>query len=132
MAAAAIDTSVLVRYLTNDDPVKAASVGSLLERTSDASLLVPDVVVAELAFVLLRVYRWPVSSVADAVRAVVNHRAIDAPGRALWLDVADDLERGGGPIDAYLLRVAEQGGIGTVLTFDREMKALPNVRCEAP
>jgi predicted nucleic acid-binding protein len=98
----------------------------------DNSLLLPDVALAETAFVLLRVYRWPVTSVADAIRAVVNHRAIDVPGREIWLDVADDLERGSGPVDAYLLRTAERPGIGEILTFDEEMRSLPNVRRVAP
>jgi predicted nucleic acid-binding protein len=132
MLTSVLDTSVLVRYLTNDDSTKAASVHALLQAASDASLLVPNVAVAELAFVLLRVYRWPAMKVADALRAVVNHRAIDVPGQEIWLHVADDIERGGGVIDAYLVRTAEHAGIEQVLTFDDGMKPLPIVRCIAP
>jgi predicted nucleic acid-binding protein len=132
MLTSVLDTSVLVRYLTNDDSTKAASVRALLQTASDASLLVPDVAVAELAFVLLRVYRWPAMKVGDVLRAVVNHRAIDVPGREIWLHVADDIERGGGVIDAYLVRTAERAGIEQVLTFDDGMKPLPTVQCIAP
>jgi len=132
MPRAVLDTSVLVRYLTHDDPVKATAAGALLHGAVDAALVMPDVAVAELAFVLLRVYRWPVKKVADALRAVVNHRAIEVPGKELWLDVAEDIEGGRGVVDAYLLRTAERAEIKDVMTFDENMKPLPTVRCAVP
>lgn len=92
----------------------------------------PDVAVAELAFVLLRVYRWPVEKVADALRAIVNHRAIEVPGKELWLDVAADIEAGRGVIDAHLLPTAERVEIEDVMTFDENMRPLPTVRWGGP
>jgi predicted nucleic acid-binding protein len=134
MPAAVLDTSVLVRYLTHDDAVKAAAAQSYLQSAGKDSLLLPHVAMAELAFVLLRVYRWPVPSVADAIRAVVSDRAIVVPDGQLWLQVAEDLEHGYGygPVDAYLLRTAERGGMSAVVTFDERMRGLPTVRCFMP
>jgi predicted nucleic acid-binding protein len=132
MAVAVLDTSVLIRYLTNDDPVKAAAAGSYLQSAAKDSLLLPDVAVAELSFVLLRVYRWPAGRVADVIRGVVNDRAIVVPDGSQWLQVADDLEHGYGPVDAYLLRLAERQGMSAVITFDEHMKGLPAVRCVSP
>lgn len=129
---AVLDTSVLARYLTGDDPDKAAAVRRYLADADAGSLLLPDVAVAELAFVLLRVYRWRVERVADAIRAVVNHRAITVPGREIWLDVADDLERGRGPIDSYLLRTAERAAIPTFLTYDTGIRQLADVAISTP
>jgi predicted nucleic-acid-binding protein len=123
-----IDTSILVRYLAHDDAEKAAAEHALLSAADDSSLLMPDVALAELGFVLLRVYRWPPRKVADAIRAVVNHRAITVPGRDLWLDVAADLEAGRGLVDGYLLRTAERVNVRQVLTFDIGMKPLGAVR----
>lgn len=132
MPRAVLDTSVLVRYLTNDDPVKATAAVAVLQRAVDGAFVMPEVAVAELAFVLLRVYRWPVEKVADALRAVVNHRAIEVPGKELWLDVAADIEGGRGVIDAYLLRTAERAEIEDVMTVDESMRPLPTVRCIVP
>jgi len=127
-----IDTSVLVRYLTRDDPRKAQAAQEFLATAAAHSLLLPDVAVAELTFVLSRVYRWPVPSVANAIRAVVNHRTIEVPGRELWLDVADDLDQGSGVVDAYLLRTAETAGIRRLVTFDEGIKPLATVECVSP
>ncbi|MGH2444263.1 MAG: PIN domain-containing protein [Chloroflexota bacterium] len=132
MIHAVLDTSVVVRYLIGDDPASADAARTYLTRARVRSLLMPDVAVAELAFVLLRVYRWPASSAADAVRAVVNHRAIEVPGRDLWLEVAGDLERGYGPVDAYLLRTAERDALPGLITLDEGIHPLATVECVAP
>ena len=49
------DTSVLIRYLTNDDPVKAAKFDQLL--LSKEPFFVTDVTFAETYWVLLRNYK---------------------------------------------------------------------------
>jgi len=108
MASAVLDTSVLVRYLTGDDPAKAASTRAYLQAASARSLLVPDVAVAELAFVLIRVYHWPATGVADAIRAVVSHTTNIVPGEELWHDIVDDIAQVRRPVDAYLVRTAER------------------------
>lgn len=132
MPDAVLDTSVLVRYLTRDDAAKAAAAESYLQSAKKDALLFPDVAMVELAFILLRMYRWPATGVAEAIRAVVNDQTIVVPGNQLWLQAADDLENGYGPVDAYLLRAAKQGGMGAVITFDERMKALSTVRCIIP
>lgn len=132
MIRAVLDTSVLVRYLTGDDARQANAVRALLSTAEPASLLLPDVAVAELGFVLLRVYRWPPGSVADALRAVAVHPAIEVPGASIWLDVADDVEQGRGLVDSYLMRTALDEDAPTLLTFDTALKPLAGLRCSEP
>lgn len=132
MTRAVLDSSVLVRYLTGDDARKANAVRTLLAGAEAGSLLLPDVAVAELGFVLLRVYRWSVRSVADALRAVAMHPAIEVPGASTWLDVADDVEQGRGLVDSYLMRTALSESAPTLLTVDTALKPITGVRCREP
>jgi predicted nucleic acid-binding protein len=132
VTAVVLDTSVLVRYLTRDDPAKADAARAFISGASDASLFFPSVALAEMGFVLLRVYRWPVAAVAGAVRAVVSHPAIEVPDLTAWLDVADDLESGRGLVDAYLMRLALERGTPTLVTFDDAIKAVAGVTCRQP
>ncbi len=132
MSEAVLDTSVVVRYLVDDDPEKSEVVSELLRSAANGAFLMPNVAVAEMAFVLLRVYHWPRTATADAIRAVVNHRVIVVPARETWLEVADDIDRGWGVIDSYLLRTAQREGIPHVLTFDERMKPIPGVRPVLP
>lgn len=132
VASAVLDTSVIVRYLTQDDPVKGAAAGSFIAAQPEGALLVPGVAMAELGFVLLRVYRWPADQVARALQAVVSHPAIHVPDAGTWLDVADDLEHGHGLVDAYLMRVALAAAGGVLLTYDASLRAVPGVTCREP
>lgn len=52
-----LDTSSLVRFFTNDDPVKAQKVKKLLEKEGD--IRIPEVVFPELEYVLKGVYETP-------------------------------------------------------------------------
>jgi predicted nucleic acid-binding protein len=132
MTTAVLDTSVLVRYLTRDDSAKADAARKLIATAEQGSLLFPSVAVAELGFVLLRVYRWPREHVRDAIRAVVSHPSLDVPDGLLWLDVADDLAAGRGLVDAYLMRMALGAGAPILMTFDAEIHPMDGVACREP
>src|SRR5262249_46300270 len=129
---AVLDTSVLVRYLTRDDAVKADAARSFIAAAGDGSLLYPGVATAELAFVLLRVYRWPPELVADAIRAVVTHSAIEVPDGSIWLEVADDIQAGAGPVDSYPMRSARAPNAPALTTFDSEITPIGGVECHEP
>lgn len=131
MTRAVLDTSVLVRHFTGDDPRKAAAAKKLLEEAPDNSLIFPDVALAELGFVLLRIYRMSRAFVAGVLRSVVTHPAIDIQP-IVWLAVADDLEAGHGLVDAYLMRTAAAVGVPTLLTFDTKAKPARGVQCREP
>src|SRR5260370_34173906 len=49
-----IDTNIIIRFLTGDDPKKQAACTSLFERveTGELSVVVPDVIIAEAVYVL--------------------------------------------------------------------------------
>jgi predicted nucleic acid-binding protein len=132
MPSAVLDISVLVRYLTKDDPAKADAARSLIASQPDGALLLPDVAITELGWVLLRVYRWPIPEVARALRAVVTHKSIEVAAPRLWLDIADDLEQGHDLVDAYLQRIALHAGISRLVTFDADMRPIGGVSCQSP
>ena len=56
---AVLDTNLLVRYLTEDEPAKADAVENLLDKASrgEVRLVIPSVVMAELVWVLESFYR---------------------------------------------------------------------------
>ena len=64
-----VDTNVLIRHLTGDPPVQAVLATRFL-RDSD-ELLLPDLILAEVAYVLESYYETPRPQVADTLRAVL-------------------------------------------------------------
>ncbi len=119
----ALDTNLLVRLLTNDEPRQAAKVEAWLRNnaTSKDPAYVDHVVLCELAWVFERSYGYSRAEVQGALAALTqqDHLKVEAPGLvrqalALYAD---------GPADFsdYLLAVrAQAAGYSPVLTFDRK------------
>jgi len=115
-----LDTNVLIGHLTGDPPAQAALATALL--TAADELLVPDLIVAELVFVLESFYEVERQRVAELVRAVIGYPAIvvvDAPLllRALEIYEVDRIDFA----EAYLVASAEVTGVETIATFDRSI-----------
>src|SRR5207245_5310987 len=75
-----LDTNVLIRHLTGDPPAQARRATAFLAAADE--LLVPDLIVAEVVFVLESFYEVERAQVAELVRAVIGFAAIvvvDAP-----------------------------------------------------
>jgi predicted nucleic-acid-binding protein len=119
----ALDTNLLVRLLTNDDPRQAAKVETWLSdnATPKAPAYVDHVVLCELAWVLESAYGYARVEVHTALAALTeqDHLKVELPGlvRQALLLYAD------GPADFsdYLLAVrAQAAGYSPVLTFDKK------------
>ena len=126
-----VDTNVLVRHLTGDPPEQAARATRLLSRAGQ--LLLPDLVLAEVVYVLESVYRVPRPRVAELARAIVAYPAIevvDEPGllRALEVYELHRLDFA----DAYLVAEAEISGVNAVASFDKAIERVPTVRRVEP
>lgn len=98
----AVDTNVLVRYATNDEPRQARQAADLLAR--DETVFVPKTVLLELEWVLRAVYDLPAKSIHRAVLHILGLPKVrvehpDQVARALdhysqGLDFADALHLG--------------------------------------
>ena len=97
----ALDTNLLVRLLTNDDPQQARCVADLIDASS--ACFVPITVVLELEWVLRGAYQLPRETIIHALRGLIAIRhlhleqeeqvlkALEAYGQGL--DFADALHR---------------------------------------
>src|SRR5262249_55498434 len=71
----AVDTNVLVRYLTWDDEGQAIEAARAIE-AADA-IVVPTIVLCELVWVLKRAYRYGGPEIIDILRRLAAMRAIE-------------------------------------------------------
>ncbi len=122
-----LDTNVLIRHLTGDPPEQARRATAFLEQAEE--LLVPDLIVAEVVYVLESFYEVERQRVAELVRAIIGFPAIavvDQPLllRALEVYEVDRLDFA----DAYLVANAEASGVQTIASFDREIDRVTTVR----
>jgi predicted nucleic-acid-binding protein len=73
---AVIDTNLLVRYLTDDEPSKANEVKRLLLTAAEGKikLLIPSVVTAELVWVLQSFYKLERGEIVPLLSAILRTR----------------------------------------------------------
>jgi predicted nucleic acid-binding protein len=126
-----VDTNVLIRHLTGDPPEFAARATRYLGTAGE--LLLPDLILAEVAYVLESFYEVPRTQVATTLRAVLAFpviRVLDADllQRAVEVYEVHRLDFA----DAYLVASAERTGIGVIASFDRSIDRVTTVRREEP
>jgi predicted nucleic acid-binding protein len=126
-----IDTNVLIRHLTGDPPGQAARATHLLSQADE--LLLPDLIVAEVVYVLEAFYEVPRSRVAELVRAVIAFPPVVVPDAALLLRTLEVYELHRLDVaDAYLVAQAETSGVNAVVSFDKAIERVPSVRRVEP
>jgi predicted nucleic-acid-binding protein len=118
----AVDTNVLVRLLTRDDPKQAAAADAFVENGAWVSHLA----LAEATWVLTSVYDRTPDAVATAVEMLLNHQQLtlqdeDVVSAALthfrqWPAL--------GFSDCLLVEIAKKAGYGPLGTFDRNLARL--------
>ncbi|SRR6266508_662582 len=120
-----LDTSVIVRYLINDEPLLADRAREIIDRVPD--LFVPGVVLAETAFVLFSVYRISRVVIVDQLVELLRKRNIRALGIEKTLAIqALALCRPSGRVsfaDALTWAHARASGFEAVYTFDARFPA---------
>ncbi len=120
---AVIDTNLLVRYLTEDDPSKANEVKRLLLKASEGEvrLIIPSVVIAELVWVLQSFYKLDRSEIVPLLNAILQTHGVEVSDKpilagaiALYRDGTIDF------IDAWIVAYANAAGVRDIYTFDRK------------
>ena len=126
-----VDTNLLVRYLTEDDPAKAMSVDALLKkaRLGKIKILFPSVVVAELVWVLESFYRMSREQISELVNAILHTPGIEVQDEA----IISGATRFYGQtnidfVDAWIIEFAKTQGVKKIHAFDT--KHFKNTRME--
>jgi predicted nucleic acid-binding protein len=74
VTAAFLDTSYIIRYLTNDPPDMAARAAAIID--SDEPLVLSEMVLVESAYVLSSFYKVPRAEIVDALMDLVQRSNI--------------------------------------------------------
>jgi predicted nucleic-acid-binding protein len=112
-----LDTNVLVRLATQDDPLQAAKAQQVLKKAK--LIAVPTPVLCEFAWVLLRGYRYTPAQVAHALQTLLQVSTIACNTPAVQAGI-ELLEKGGDFADGVIAYEGEMLGGTEFLSFDRE------------
>lgn len=109
-----VDTNVIVRYLTGDDPVQAAKARTVI---GHKPVFVPRTVLLEVEWVLRGVYDLPSERVIPALRALAGLPGVSVEDAGLVAKAMDWAEAGMDFADALHLATAAE--CESFLTFDK-------------
>jgi predicted nucleic acid-binding protein len=132
-----LDTDIIVRFLTGDDPAKQRAARALFDDVMNGiiKLIVPVTVIADAVFVLAspRLYKLPRSEIAAMLGALVrltnlrvHHRR--AVLRALELYGDHNIDFG----DALILAMMDLAGSTVVYSYDRDFERFPGIQRREP
>lgn len=121
-----VGTNVLVRHLTGDPPAQARRATAFLEEADE--LLLPDLIMAEVVYVLESFYEVERIRVAELMRAIIGFPAVVVVDarllfRALEVYEVNRLDFA----EAYLVASAEASGVEAIASFDRTIDRVPTV-----
>lgn len=123
-----LDTNILVRYLSQDDPVQSAKATEILERrlTEKNPGFVSVVAMVETVWVLDRAYSLTAQEIATAIERLlqVEVLVIENEQEVFTAMVALKQERGSFA-DALIAELGARVGCTRTLTFDRKATRLP-------
>jgi predicted nucleic-acid-binding protein len=117
-----LDTNVLVRYATMDDPVQSPRSVVILEQelTPEYPGFVSTVVLAELAWVLRRSYGLSWLKVAALMEELLAaDRLVIEHATAVYRAAVATREQGADFADGLIAAIAATAGCERTLTFDR-------------
>jgi predicted nucleic-acid-binding protein len=124
-----LDTNVLVRYLTQDDPTQSPRATELIERrlTEDNPGFISVVAMTETVWVLERAYRLSNVRIAEVIERLLQTAVLVVENEAEVFAAMTVLQEGSGSFaDALIGELGDRAGCSVTLTFDQKASRLPN------
>lgn len=123
-----LDTNILIRYLTQDDPLLSPKATGLIERhlSADDPGFIGIVTVAEIVWVLERTYSFSKAEIAGAIDHILAADALVVEHREHVFTAMIALEeRSNDFADVLIGELAREAGCTHTLTLDRRASRLP-------
>lgn len=116
-----LDTNLIIRFLTGDDRLQADKVEKLLMSKEISTLEIPDLVFAEIIYVLLSVYGLSKRDVAEKMCLLTEFKKIKCNKKTLKTALEIFKDNLISFIDAYLLALAKGGKNPYIYSFDKRL-----------
>jgi predicted nucleic-acid-binding protein len=120
-----LDTNVLLRYLTGDDPVQSPIAKGFLEHAEAAGdrLYISTTVLAELCWTLRgKPYAFGREAVAGVIESLIATNLFEVQDRDLVRNAARDFRAGRGDFPDYLIgQQNRRAGCPDTVTFDGKL-----------
>lgn len=122
-----LDTNILVRYFTQDDPIQSPLANQVIEKRLNAANpgFISVVAMVETAWVLDRAYGFTSGQIADAIERTLRADTLVVENEQEVFVAMTALRNGHGAFaDALIVGLGTKAGCSRTLTFDRKAACL--------
>lgn len=132
-----VDTDVLIRLLTGDDPEKQKASAVLFEKVEKGAIVIsaPDTVIADAVFVLSspNLYNLPRTKTRDLLAALLRYPNFKVENKqavikALDLYVDKSIDFG----DAILAVLTQESQAKLIYSYDHDFDKIPDIKRREP
>jgi predicted nucleic-acid-binding protein len=126
-----LDTNILVRYLTQDDPGQSRKAADEIEKVLAAGhvFFVADIVLCELVWVLETAYGYDRQEIVPVLENILRTKQFQFTKKdLLWKSLADYRTKKGDFADHLIGRVGQNVGCRETITFYAGLKNNPIFR----
>jgi len=126
-----LDTNILVRYLTQDDPEQSSLANAEIEKALSAEVIffIADIVMCELVWVLETAYRCDCREIVPILENILRTKQFHFENKELlWKSLADYRNKKGDFADHLIGHASHKAGCSETLTFDIGLKNNPFFR----
>lgn len=123
-----LDSNVVIRHLTADDPEQSARVAAFLARrcTADRPGYINRIVLCEIVWVLKRLYRYDRAVIATVVERLLHTTELVVEDRELVAAALEGYRNGEADFSDCLIGLGNlAAGCETTATLDRDAASLP-------
>lgn len=123
-----LDTNILIRYLTLDDPVQSAQATEIIEQKLSVANpgFISIVTIAEIVWVLDRAYGFTDMEIAAAIERMLQVEVLIVEDRKEVFVATVALKQGRAAFaDALIAELGVRAGCSHTLTFDKKALRLP-------
>jgi predicted nucleic acid-binding protein len=124
----AIDANLIIRYLAEDDVRQAAAVEKLLKKAARNELEIPDVIIAEIVWVLFSFYKLSKEEIIEKLEGLLSLKKIKMNQRVLRRTVEIYRNYAISYTDAYLAAYALGNNLGQVYSFDKGLDQVVEIK----
>lgn len=117
-----IDTNVLLRFLAADEKDQYKRTLSLFENAKNGSLEIPDLILAEVFFVLASFYNLKKNDLVEKMEFIINYEKFKINRYLIRKVLEIYKENTISFVDAYLCGLVENNKNTFIYTFDKRMK----------
>lgn len=127
-----LDTNLIIRFFTNDSPIQANRVEKLFQEAESASLEIPDLVIAEIIYVLLSFYRLNKEELVEKMTKLIEFEKIKTNKKVIKKALEFYSDYSISFVDAYLCSLVVNGKNSFIYSFDKGLPKIKAVKIKSP